>query len=56
VIFPFWFWFLTATVGLGAIAISSFVVVFMKIEEIDAAERTRAANSAHAPMPDRVTP
>jgi hypothetical protein len=39
--FPFWFWFLTTTVGLGAIAISTFVVVFMKIGEIDAYERSR---------------
>jgi len=42
--FPFWFWFLTATVGLSAIAISSFVVVFMKIAEIDAAERSKSAS------------
>jgi hypothetical protein len=39
---PFWFWFITATVGLGAIAISSYVVVFMKIAEIDAYERSKA--------------
>ena len=39
--FPYWFWFLTTTVALGAIAISTFVVVFMKIEEIDAYERSR---------------
>jgi hypothetical protein len=40
---PFWFWFLTATIGLGSIAISTYVVVFMKIAEIDADERSKAA-------------
>ncbi len=46
---PFWFWFLTTTVALGAIAISSFVVVFMRIEEIDRREHARfiARREAH---------
>jgi hypothetical protein len=46
---PYWFWFLTATVGLGSIAISSFVVVFMRIEEIDRYEHERlvAQRDAH---------
>jgi hypothetical protein len=35
---PFWFWFLTATVALGAIAVSSYVVIFMKLSELDKAE------------------
>jgi hypothetical protein len=39
--FPYWFWFLTTTVALSAIAISTYVVVFMKIAEIDARERAR---------------
>jgi hypothetical protein len=42
-IFPFWFWFVTTTIALGAIAISSYVVVFMKIAEIDAYERSKSA-------------
>jgi hypothetical protein len=47
--FPFWFWFLTTTVALGAIAISSYVVIFMKIAEIDASERAKSA-AGHAPI------
>ncbi len=42
-VIPFWFWFLTATVALGAIAISSYVVIFMKLAELDKAERSKAA-------------
>jgi hypothetical protein len=42
---PFWFWFLTATVALGAIAISSYVVIFMKIAELDKYERSRTAQN-----------
>ncbi len=40
---PFWFWFLTTAIGLGSIAVSTYVVVFMKIAEIDAHERTKSA-------------
>ncbi len=40
---PFWFWFLTATVALGAIAISSYVVIFIKLAELDKHERTKTA-------------
>ncbi len=39
---PFWFWFLTATVALGAIAVSSYVVIFMKLAELDKHERGKA--------------
>jgi len=42
---PFWFWFLTATVALGAIAISSYVVIFMKLAELDKYERSKTAES-----------
>ncbi len=38
---PFWFWYVTATIGLGSIAISGYVVVYMKIAELDARERRR---------------
>ena len=40
---PFWFWFLTASVALGAIAISSFVVIFMKMAELERDERAKTA-------------
>jgi hypothetical protein len=40
---PFWFWFLTATVALGAIAVSSYIVIFMKLAELDKHERTKIA-------------
>jgi hypothetical protein len=40
---PFWFWFLTATVALGAIAVSSYVVIFMKLSELEQYERAKAA-------------
>ena len=33
---PFWFWYVTATLGLGSISIAGYVVVFMKIAELDA--------------------
>jgi hypothetical protein len=42
---PFWFWFLTTTVALGAIAVSSYVVIFMKLAEVDKTERSKTAAS-----------
>jgi hypothetical protein len=44
--FPFWFWFITTTVGLGSIAISTFVVVYMKFAELDAREAAVKSNDA----------
>jgi hypothetical protein len=38
---PFWFWFVTATIGLGSIAASGFTVIYMKMAELDASERSR---------------
>ncbi len=44
---PFWFWFITATIGLGSIGISAFVVTFMKLAELDAREAAAKAIEAH---------
>lgn len=40
---PYWVSFFTATAALGAIAISSYVVIFMKLAELDKSERSKIA-------------
>lgn len=32
---PFWAWYVTMVVGVGSISIAGFVVIFMKIAELD---------------------
>lgn len=32
---PYWVWFFTTSIALGAIAISSFVVIYMKYAELE---------------------
>jgi len=40
---PFWFWFFTTTVALGAIAASAYVVIFMKFAELEKHEAAKSA-------------
>lgn len=39
---PYWFWLLSASGTMIAIAISAYVVIFMKIAELDKRERVAA--------------
>jgi hypothetical protein len=40
-VLPYWFWLFTASAGVLAIAISAFVVTYMKMSELEAAERKK---------------
>jgi hypothetical protein len=45
---PYWFWYITATVGLGAIGVSALLVMYLKADEVYAAERAATARGRAA--------
>jgi hypothetical protein len=47
-VMPYWFWFITATVGLAAIGVSALLVAYLKADEVYAAERAATARGRAA--------